>query len=84
MSRGVTTPRPGNNLGAIWSAFDAIHAIRYGPDWHTNVVTPETGVLNDIAKNRLAQVTWVVPNATNSDHAYPAGRTIACGRDRNK
>jgi phospholipase C len=60
-----------DQLGAIWSAFDAIRAIRYGPDWHTNIVTPETAVLNDINKNRLAQVSWVVPNATNSDHAYP-------------
>jgi len=62
---------PGNHLGALWSAFDAIKQIRYGPDWENNVITPETRVLSDIEKNRLADVTWVVPNASNSDHAYP-------------
>jgi phospholipase C len=62
---------PGDQLGAVWSAFDAIKAIRYGPDWHSSVVTPETAVLGDIRRGRLAQVSWVVPSAPNSDHAYP-------------
>ena len=62
---------PGNHLGALWSAFDAVRQIRYGPDWHEDVVSPETRVLADIARGDLANVTWVVPTASNSDHAYP-------------
>jgi phospholipase C len=59
-----------NSVGNIWSAFDAIRHIRYGPDWD-NVVSPETRVLNDIAADDLPAVTWVVPTAQNSDHAFP-------------
>jgi phospholipase C len=58
------------SIGNIWSAFDAIRHIRYGPDWG-NVVSPETRVLTDIASDDLPAVTWVVPTAQNSDHAFP-------------
>ncbi len=67
----ATTTYPG-----IWSAFDAIRTIRFGPDWATKVVSPETTVLNDIAAGNLAQVTWVTPTFVNSDHA---GRTTDSG-----
>ena len=40
-----------------------------GPDWTNNVVIPQTKVLTDIATGNLAQVTWVIPAGTNSDHA---------------
>ncbi len=62
---------PSNHLGAVWSAFDAIKAIRYGPDWENDVVTPEHRVLDDIAHGTLPQVSWVIPTASTSDHAYP-------------
>jgi phospholipase C len=55
------------NYGRNWSAFDAIASVRYGPDW-SNVINPETQVLTDIAAGNLANVTWVVPSAANSDH----------------
>ena len=42
-----------DDLGSIWSAFDAIKHIRYGSDWDTNVVTPQTRVLTDIAAGTL-------------------------------
>jgi phospholipase C len=57
----------GGDLGAVWSAFDAIKHIRYGADW-SNVVSPETQVLDDVANGQLASVTWVVPSLANSDH----------------
>jgi phospholipase C len=50
------------------SAYQAIRHIRYGTDWTTNIISPETAVLTDIASNRLSQVSWVVPQLTNSDH----------------
>jgi phospholipase C len=55
----------------VWSEFDAIQSIRYGPDWNTNVVSasPETNVLGDIAKGQLPDVSWVIPDTANSDHA---------------
>jgi phospholipase C len=53
--------------GGIFSAFDAIKHIRYGPDW-ANVVSPETNVLSDVPRSGLPDVTWVTPSFTNSDH----------------
>ena len=54
--------------GSIWSAFDAIKQVRYGPDWTNNVVSPETRILNDVADGKLPQLSWVVPNGEDSDH----------------
>jgi len=55
--------------GGIWSAYQAIHHIRYGSDWTNNVISPNTHVLTDIQNGILAQVTWIVPAASYSDHA---------------
>ena len=60
---------PGNT-GFLWSAFDAIRAVRYSAEWKRNVVTPETAVLRDAAAGRLPAVSWVIPDAANSDHPY--------------
>ncbi|HTU82204.1 MAG TPA: alkaline phosphatase family protein [Candidatus Acidoferrales bacterium] len=62
------TPEIESTGGALWNAFDAIRAVRYGAQWSTNVVSPETTVLADAKANRLAAVSWVVPDAANSDH----------------
>lgn len=62
---------PGSDFGAVWSAFDAIRHIRYGPDWSKNVISPNTQFFTDIQDGNLAQVTWVVPDYAYSDHAGP-------------
>lgn len=62
----------------IWTAPDAIQHICQpqtqngepvctGAAWK-NVIIPQTKVLSDIANQQLAQVTWVVPTGTDSDH----------------
>ncbi|MBV9439400.1 MAG: hypothetical protein JOZ24_05365, partial [Candidatus Eremiobacteraeota bacterium] len=55
--------------GDIWSAYDPIRHVRYGTDWTTRVVSPETTILTDVAAGKLASMTWVVPKGANSDHA---------------
>jgi phospholipase C len=80
MAHGLTWRyyAPGlDNLGNIWSAFDAIRHIRYSPLW-ANVKSPETRVLDDARSGNLPNITWVVPTAQNSDHAFPVQNT---GRD---
>ncbi|MBC5805906.1 MAG: hypothetical protein DLM53_03385 [Candidatus Eremiobacter antarcticus] len=62
-------------MGGIFSAYDAVRHIRFGPDWNANVISPETTVLQDIAAGNLAQVTWIVPGFPNSDHALAASAT---------
>jgi phospholipase C len=58
-----------DKLGYVWSAYDAINHIRFGSDWTTNVISPNTQVLRDIPNGILAQVTWIVPDIAYSDHA---------------
>ncbi len=54
--------------GGIWSAFDAIKAVRDGPEWTTNVISPETTVLTDVSSGKLPALSWVIPDRNNSDH----------------
>jgi phospholipase C len=54
--------------GGIWSAFDVIAPVRYGPEWYTNVSSPPTNIFNDISSGNLAALTWVVPDGADSDH----------------
>ena len=54
--------------GSIWSTFDAISQVRYGPDWTNNVISPESTIFTDIAAGELPQVSWVIPNGSDSDH----------------
>jgi phospholipase C len=59
---------PITNVNGVYSAYDAVRQIRYGPDWSADVLSPETRVLSDVAAGRLAPVTWIVPSFPNSDH----------------
>jgi phospholipase C len=54
----------------LWSPFDAIREVRYGPDW-ANVITPQTNVLTDAKNGDLPGVSWVVPDGIASDHSGP-------------
>jgi phospholipase C len=55
-----------------WIGYKSIHHIRYGPDWKENVVLSSEQVIVDVAHGQLADVTWVTPTCSNSDHS-------ACG-----
>ncbi len=60
---------PSNKIfGKLLSAFDVIYPVRYGPEWKTNVITPETQILNDAQNGNLASMSWVIPEENNSDH----------------
>jgi len=61
------TTAPKKN-GGIWSAFDAIKAVREGPEWQTNVTRSPNFIFNDIKNGKLPSVAWVTPDAFNSDH----------------
>jgi phospholipase C len=75
----------------IWSPFAGIKYVRYGPDWATKVVAPETKILTDPGQGNLAQVSWVTPDLKNSDHpmaksdtgpSWVAGVVNAVGKSR--
>jgi phospholipase C len=52
-----------------WNAVDAIDSIWSNPgEMGTNVITPPSQVLTDIANGNLANVVWVTPTRLASDH----------------
>ncbi len=55
----------------LWNPFAAIRSVRYGPDWDTNIITPQTKVLAAAKLGKLQAVTWVVPDGVDSDHPGP-------------
>jgi phospholipase C len=55
-------------VATLWSAFDAIKNVRFGPDWKTNISEPQTTVLTDAANGTLPSVSWVIPDWLDSDH----------------
>lgn len=62
------TPAIGSFGGNLWNAFDAIGAVRNGPEWTANVISPETQVFTDIDRDTLPALAWVIPDFQNSDH----------------
>jgi phospholipase C len=60
-----TATTPGGNL----NAFASYRQLYFGPLWNANVEMPETRVLVDAPTGTLADLTYVVPEAYNSDHS---------------
>jgi phospholipase C len=54
--------------GFDFAAFEANKQIREGPDWSTDVISPDSQILTDIKNGFLAQVTWAVPDFSYADH----------------
>ena len=71
------------SAGSLWTGPNAIQhicmpsaptgGVCQGPDWTgtaPKVVLDQTQVLTDIANNQLPQVSWVIPDGAESDHAF--------------
>jgi phospholipase C len=71
-AKGITwkyyVPPKSQIYGKLLSAFDLVYPVRYGSEWTTNIITPETQILNDVQNDNLAQMSWVIPDENNSDH----------------
>jgi phospholipase C len=57
---------PAGTDGYVWSAFDAVRHIRYGPDW--KYVVPAKQFLSDSRSGALPTVSWIVSPAQYSEH----------------
>jgi phospholipase C len=64
-----------NDLGNVWSSYQAISDIYNGPDWTQNVISPPAQFLTDVAAGKLGAVTWITPAFANSDHATSESNT---------
>jgi phospholipase C len=58
-----------NRGPGLWNAPDAIFHIRTSHEYATDVETPSSKVLSDVAAGKLADVVWVTPSGLESDHA---------------
>ncbi|HEY1883495.1 MAG TPA: alkaline phosphatase family protein [Candidatus Cybelea sp.] len=54
--------------GGIWSSYQAVKHICYGPDWDRDVFYPPQQFLTDVSNGQLRDVTWITPYCKNSDH----------------
>jgi phospholipase C len=52
----------------IWSSYQAIKHICYGPDWDKDIINPPAQFLTDVKNGMLRDVTWITPTCANSDH----------------
>jgi len=79
-AEGITWRYYAPSAGSIWTAPDALQNLCQaqtvngaltctGPDWTSNVIIPQTQVLEDILNGQLQQVSWVIPDGAQSDHA---------------
>lgn len=72
---------------AIWTGPEAIQHICgpnqpppnatacVGADWTNNVILNQKQILTDVASNQLQDVSWVIPDGADSDHAGTSGTT---------
>jgi phospholipase C len=52
----------------LWSGYQAIKHIFRGPDWKSDVITPQTKFFSDLKAGSLASFTWITPLCADSDH----------------
>ena len=58
------------DTAGLWSAFDAIKAVRYSSEWYKNVTRNSNVFFTDVSQRTLPAVSWVTPDGLNSDHPY--------------
>jgi phospholipase C len=57
----------------LWSGYQAVRHIFRGPDWKTDVITPQKQFLTDVRAGKLASMTWITPLCPDSDHPLCGG-----------
>jgi phospholipase C len=57
----------------VWSGYQAVKHIRFGPDWKQDVITPQKQFIADVGNGTLENVTWITPTCENSDHVNCGG-----------
>ncbi len=55
--------------GKLLNAFDAIKAVREGPQWSDgHIAMPQQKIFGDLTNGTLQAVSWVIPDQNDSDH----------------
>ena len=77
-----------NSTGALWNGFAVIGSFFNNPSqWGQHVISPPQQIFTDAQNGHLPEVSWVIPDALNSDHpGYKSDKGpswVACDRQRN-
>ena len=64
---------PSSGDGSWWSSYQAVNHIYNGPDWKTDIITPQKQFLKDVPAGKLANFTWITPICSDSDHVNCGG-----------
>ncbi|HKU81873.1 MAG TPA: alkaline phosphatase family protein [Candidatus Tumulicola sp.] len=59
--------------GGTWSGYQAVRHIFRGPDWKTDVISPNWKFITDVRHGKLANFTWITPECPESDHTECGG-----------
>jgi phospholipase C len=59
--------------GGVWSSYQAVKHIYYGPDWKKDVISPNWKFITDVRAGKLANFTWITPVCDDSDHVNCGG-----------
>ena len=60
-------------FSGLWSGYQAVRHIFHGPDWHKDIIIPQSKFLTDVKAGDLASFTWITPLCANSDHPACGG-----------
>ncbi len=60
-------------FSGLWSGYQAVRHIFNGPDWKTDIITPQRRFLTDVKAGTLASFTWITPQCPDSDHPACGG-----------
>jgi len=60
-------------VSGFWSGYQAVKHIFKGPDWHKDVIMPQSRFLRDVRAGKLAAFTWITPLCPDSDHPICGG-----------
>ncbi len=67
------TSRYSKPMSGYWSGYQAVRHIFDGPDWKSDIITPQRRFLTDVKAGDLASVTWITPTCPDSDHLLCGG-----------
>ena len=68
--------------GSLWLAYDAIRDIKFGPDFATDIVQPETQFVSDVQTESWPGSRGLFRDSPTQIIAAPARRRVRCGSRR--
>jgi phospholipase C len=68
-------PKQPGTIPSDWNGFGAVSHIYNSSMWTQNVASGPRKILSDLAHGKLANMTWVTPTWTNSDHSAARSKT---------